>query len=71
MTCWFFPGNLDGVIQTVEQFSSGKLCTESPGEASNRPKKKGGKKIDGWGIRFRDLASHPQVFCKLSGYWVD
>jgi len=57
-----FPRQLDGVIQTVSNFPQGSFVLDHLGKPPI-----GEKKIDDWGDKIRDLASHPQVFCKLSG----
>lgn len=57
-----FPGQLDGVIQTVNNFPKGRFVLD---HLAKPPIKE--KKIDDWKQKIRDLASHPQVYCKLSG----
>lgn len=57
-----FPHQLDGVIKTASNFPQGSFVLDHLGKPPI-----GEKKIDDWGDKIRDLASHPQVFCKLSG----
>lgn len=57
-----FPHQLDGVIQTVQNFPTGRFVLDHLAKPSIRQ-----KEMLGWKDKISELGRFPQVSCKLSG----